>query len=49
MDINTLVDVHDIELITSKKSPIVHDNSNDCGEKQIKINEDGTYRVFTNP
>lgn len=49
MDINTLVDVHDIELIKSKKLPIMHDNLNDCGEKQIKINEDGTYRIFTNP
>jgi beta-lactamase superfamily II metal-dependent hydrolase len=28
----------------------MHDSSNDyCGEKQIKISEDGTYHVFTNP
>ncbi len=47
-NINTLVDVHDIELIKSNELSLMHDNSNDCGEKQIKINEDGTYQVFTN-
>ena len=49
MDINTLVDVNHIELIKSQKLPVEHDNSNICGEKQIKIDENGTYRVVTNP
>lgn len=49
IDVNPLFDMYNAELSTSKKSPIEHDNPDYCGEKQILINEDGTYRIFTNP